>query len=61
MKKNDWDCNVIGDAVEGPVVCVSIEDVLHSLNKMKTGEASGPSETSLVDCCLSGSRNSSDS
>ena len=28
-EENDWHCN-IGDAVEGPVVCVSIEEVLQA-------------------------------
>ena len=36
-----------GDVVEGPVVCVSREEVLQALNKMKTGEAPDPSEASL--------------
>ena len=35
-KENDWDRNVEGDAVEGPVVCASREDVLQALNEMKT-------------------------
>ena len=26
-EENDWDRNVEGDAVEGPAVCVSREDV----------------------------------
>ena len=46
-EENDWDHNVEGDAVEGPVVYVSREDVLHALNEMKTGKAPGPSEASL--------------
>ena len=29
---NDWDYNVEGDAVDGPVVCVSSEEVLQALN-----------------------------
>ena len=33
---NDWDLNVEVDAVEGPVVCVSREEMLQALNKMKT-------------------------
>ena len=36
-EENDWDCNVEGDAVEGPIVCVSREEVLQALNEMKTG------------------------
>ena len=36
-KEKDWDQNVEGDAVEGPVVCVSDrEEVLQALNEMKT-------------------------
>ena len=27
-EENDWDHNVAGDAVEGPVVCVRREEVL---------------------------------
>ena len=45
-EENDWDHYVEGDAVEGPVVCVSRE-VLQALNEMKTGKAAGPSEVSL--------------
>ena len=36
-----------GDAVEGPVVCVSREEVLQASNEMKTGKAHGPSDVSL--------------
>ena len=36
-----------GDAAEGPVRCVSREEVLQALNEMKTGKAPGPSEVSL--------------
>ena len=46
-EENDWDHNVEGDAVEGPVVCVSREDELQALNEMKTVKAPGPSEVSL--------------
>ena len=35
-EENDWDHNAEGDAVEGPVVCVSREEVLQALNEMKT-------------------------
>ena len=31
--ENDWDSNVEGDAVEGPVVCVTREEVLQALKK----------------------------
>ena len=43
-----------GDAVEGPVVYVSREDVLQALNEMKTGKAPGPSEVSLELIAASG-------
>ena len=39
-EENDWNHNVKGDAVEGQVVCVSREDVLQTLNEMKTGRQS---------------------
>ena len=40
---NDWDHNVDGDAVCGPVICVSRENVLQALNEINTGNAHGPS------------------
>ena len=43
----NWDQNVEGDVVEGPVVCVSREEVLQALNDIKTGKASGASDMSL--------------
>ena len=43
-EENDWDHNVEGDAVEGPVVCVSREEVLQAIDEIKTGKAPGPSE-----------------
>ena len=46
-EENDCDCNVEEDAVEGPVVCVSREDVLQALDEMKRGEKTGPTEVSL--------------
>ena len=47
-KENDWNHNVEGDAVRGPVVCVCREmEVLQVLSEMKTGKAPGPSEVSL--------------
>ena len=53
-KENDWDRNVEGDAVEGPVVWVSREDVLQALNEMKTGKAPSTSEVSLELIAASG-------
>ena len=32
-EENDWDRNVEGDAVKGPSVCVSREEVLQALNE----------------------------
>ena len=37
-EENDWDHNVDGDAVEGPVVGVSREEVLQALNEMNKGK-----------------------
>ena len=36
-----------GDAVDGPVVCVSRDEVLQALNEIETGKVLGPSEVSL--------------
>ena len=46
-EENDWDHDMNGDAVEGPVVCVCSEEVLQALNYMKAGKGTGPSEVSL--------------
>ena len=46
-EENDWDHDVEGDAVEGPVVCVGREEVLQALNEMKSEKAPGASEVSL--------------
>ena len=43
-----------GDAAEGPVVCVSREEVLQALNEMKKGKDPGPSEVSLELIAASG-------
>ena len=42
-EENDWNHNVEGDAVEGPVVCVGREVMLQAINIVKTGHATGPS------------------
>ena len=42
----DWDHNAEGDAVEGPRVSVSREEVYKALNEMKTGKDPGNSEVS---------------
>ena len=42
------------DAVEGPVVCVSIGKVSQATNQIKTGKAPGPSEVSLELIAVSG-------
>ena len=46
-EENDWDHNVEGYAVEGPVVCVCREKVLQALREMKAGKDPGPWEVSL--------------
>ena len=47
-EENDWDHNVEGDVVEGPVVCVSIEEeVVQVLIEFKTQNAPGTSDISL--------------
>ena len=38
-EENDWDHNIIGDAVGGKVVCVCRKKVLQALNEMKTRKA----------------------
>ena len=43
-----------GDAVDGPVVCVSREEVLLALSEMKTIKAPGPSQVSLELIAASG-------
>ena len=48
------------DAVEGSVVYVSREEVLQTLNEMKTGYAPGPSKISLELIAARGNRNSGD-
>ena len=59
-EENDWDRNVEGDAVEGPVVFVGREEVLQTINEMKTGNAPGIFRSiTRVDCCYWWSRNSS--
>ena len=51
-EENGWDRNVEGDTVEGPVVCVSREEVLQALNEMK-GKKSTWTYRSINrdDCC----------
>ena len=40
-EENDWDHNVEGDAVEGPVVCIGREIALQALTEINTGKAPG--------------------
>ena len=47
-EENAWDNNLEGDAVEGPVVCVSKEEVIEALNETKTGKVTGHSEALLA-------------
>ena len=55
-RENDNNNNhsVEGNAVEGPVVCESREEVLQALNEIKTGKAPEPSEASLELIAVSG-------
>ena len=53
-EENHWNHRVEGDAVEGPVVCVSREEVLQALYEMERGKASGTSEVSLKSIAVSG-------
>ena len=46
-EESDWDRNAEGDAVEGPVVCVNIGEVLQALYEVKAGKAPGALEASL--------------
>ena len=41
-EENDWHYYVEGGAMEGAVVCVYREEVLHALNELNTGIAHGP-------------------
>ena len=54
-----WNCNEMSmdvnrNAVEGPVICVSREEMLQAWNEMKTGKSLGPSEISLKLIAASG-------
>ena len=53
-EENDCDHNVEGDSVEGPVVCVSREEVLQALNEMQTGKALARSDVPLEQVVASG-------
>ena len=46
-EENDQGHDVEGDALEGPQDCVSRDEVVQSLNVIKTGIAPGPSDVSL--------------
>ena len=47
-EENDWYSNAEGDAVEGPVVCVSRKEALQELNENKK---SPWTIKSIIDCC----------
>ena len=49
-EENNWNRNVEGDAVEGPVVCVNREAVLQALNENRTSPRTFRCIT-RVDCC----------
>ena len=46
-EENDWDHNVVGGAVECPLVCIGREEVQQTLNEMKTIKYPGPSKVPL--------------
>ena len=46
-EENDWDRNSEGDAVEGPVVCVSREEVLQALNENRKNRWTFRSNTTV--------------
>ena len=48
--EDDLDCNVEGDVVEGPVVCVCREEVLQALNENRKSPWTLRSIIG-VDCC----------
>ena len=50
MEENDWDHNMEGDAIEGPVVGVSREEVIRALNENLKSLWTFRSITG-VDCC----------
>ena len=56
---NDWDHNMEGDAVEGPVVTVSREQVLQALNENRKSPWTFRRAVG-VDSGYQGSRNSCD-
>ena len=45
--ENEWDQMVEVDMVEGPVEGITDEEVMEAMNKMKLGEAAGPSEINM--------------
>ena len=47
IEESDWDHKVEGDAVKSPLVCVSREEVVQTLDKMVSGKSPGPSDVSL--------------
>ena len=46
--KNEWDQMVKADMVEGPVEGVTDEEVMEATNKMRLGNAAGPSEVTMI-------------
>ena len=53
-EENVWNHNMEGDAVAGPVVCISRDKVLQALNEMKAENVHGPSDVSLALIAASG-------
>ena len=44
---HEWDHMVETDVVEGPVEKVACNEIVETMQKMKSGKATGPSEVSL--------------
>ena len=53
-EENEWDQMVETSVVEGPVECVSKEEVVKAIKDMKTGKAAGPSDVSVELIAASG-------
>ena len=46
-EKNEWDHMVETDVVEGPVEKVACNEIVETMQKMKSGKATGPSGGSV--------------
>ena len=53
-EENEWDHIVETDVVEGPVEKVARNEIVETMQKMKSGKATGPSEVSVEMIVTSG-------